>query len=110
MAWLSLVFAGLFEVGFTSCLYQTRNSKGDTQLLWGAAFVIALTLSIGFLIRATQTLPLGITYAIWTGIGVIGTVAMSIFIYKEPINMLQLLFLLMLVGSIVGLKLVTNPA
>ena len=76
--------------------------------LWYAGFFVALTLSMVLLIKATQTLPIGTAYAVWTGIGAVGTVLVGIFIFKEPATFLRLLFLTTLIGSIVGLKAVSH--
>jgi quaternary ammonium compound-resistance protein SugE len=63
---------------------------------------------MALLIKATQTLPIGTAYAVWTGIGAVGTVLVGILVFKEPATMLRILFLFTLIGSIVGLKAVTN--
>ena len=76
--------------------------------LWYAGFFVALTLSMALLMKATQTLPIGTAYAVWTGIGAVGTVLVGIFIFKEPATFLRLLFLTTLIGSIVGLKAVSH--
>jgi quaternary ammonium compound-resistance protein SugE len=63
---------------------------------------------MALLIKATQTLPIGTAYAVWTGIGAVGTVLVGILVFKEPATMLRIFFLFTLIGSIVGLKAVTN--
>ena len=70
--------------------------------------VITLSISVGLLVRATQTLPIGPAYAVWTGIGAVGTVLVGVLVFKEPVTFLRLLFLLTLIGSIVGLKTVSH--
>ena len=70
--------------------------------------VITLSISVGLLVRAAQTLPIGTSYAVWTGIGAVGTVLVGVLVFKEPVTFLRLLFLLTLIGSIVGLKTVSH--
>lgn len=107
MNWLLLVIAGLFEVGFTTCLGKAKNTTGHTSLLWLAGFFISLTLSMFLLYRATQTLPLGTAYAVWTGIGAVGTVIVGILFFREPADFWRLFFICTLIASIVGLKMVS---
>lgn len=108
MNWVILIIAGLFEVVFASCLSMAKVSTGKVQLLWYAGFLVALTVSMLLLIKATQTLPIGTAYAVWTGIGAVGTVLLGIFVFKEPVSFLRILFLVTLIGSIVGLKAVSS--
>jgi quaternary ammonium compound-resistance protein SugE len=107
MNWLILIIAGLFEVGFTSCLAKAKETSGTTATLWLAGFFICLTLSMYLLYRATMTLPLGTAYAVWTGIGAVGTVLMGIIFFKEPSDFWRLFFIVTLIGSIIGLKAVS---
>src|SRR5690606_13476197 len=106
MNWILLVIAGLFEVAFAFCLGKAKESTGNDMYLWYVAFLISLTISMVLLIKATQTLPIGTAYAVWTGIGAVGTVLVGIFVFKEPTTFLRLLFLTTLIISIVGLKVV----
>ena len=108
MNWLTLIIAGLFEVAFASCLGKAKESTGNTMYFWYAGFVISLTISMLLLLKATQTLPIGTAYAVWTGIGAVGTVLMGIFVFKEPIHFWRMFFLITLIGSIVGLKSVST--
>lgn len=108
MNWIILTIAGLFEVGFTFCLGKARATTGTEMYLWYIGFFISLSLSMLLLIRATQTLPLGTAYAVWTGIGAVGTVLVGIFIFKEPTTFLRLFFITTLIASIIGLKVVSN--
>ena len=73
MNWIILIIAGLFEVGFTFCLGKIKGATGTDFYLWGTGFVISVTLSMYLLAKATQTLPIGTAYPIWTGIGAVGT-------------------------------------
>ena len=108
MNWIILIIAGLFEVAFAFCLGKAKETTGNEMYLWYAGFLVALTISMGLLVKATQTLPIGTAYAVWTGIGAVGTVLVGILVFKEPANFLRLLFITTLIGSIVGLKAVTN--
>lgn len=106
MNWIILIIDGLFEVAFAFCLGKAKFSTGNEMYFWYAAFLVTLSLSMGLLIKATQTLPIGTAYAVWTGIGAVGTVMVGIFIFKEPATFLRLFFLTILIGSIIGLKVV----
>lgn len=108
MNWLLLVVAGLFEVTFAFCLGKARETTGHEMYWWYVGFLAALAVSMGLLVKATQTLPIGTAYAVWTGIGAVGTVLVGIFVFKEPTTFLRLFFLTTLIGSIVGLKMVSN--
>lgn len=108
MNWILLIIAGLFEVGFTTCLGKAKETSGNTSLMWMVGFFVCLSISMGLLYKATQTLPLGTAYAVWTGIGAIGTVLVGIFLFKEPAHFWRLFFLFTLIASIVGLKFVSN--
>ncbi len=108
MNWIILIIAGLFEVAFASCLGKARESAGETMYLWFAGFLLSLFVSMALLIKATQTLPIGTAYAVWTGIGAVGTVLVGIFIFKEPASFWRVFFIITLIGSIIGLKSVSH--
>ena len=108
MAWIYLVLAGLAEIGFTASLAKAKLVTGTMVYFWYACFLISLTISMTLLIKATQTLPLGTAYAVWTGIGAVGTVIMGILFFKEPVTLWRLFFITTLIGSIVGLKAVST--
>lgn len=108
MAWLLLIAGGCFEVMFTFCLGKAKESSGYIELGWYGGFVISLIVSMTLLIKATQSLPLGTAYAVWTGIGAVGTALMGIFFFKEPATFGRLFFLFTLIASIVGLKYVSE--
>ncbi len=108
MNWILLIIAGLFEVGFTFCLGKAKESTGNEMYVWYAGFFVSLLVSMTLLMKATQTLPLGTAYAVWTGIGAVGTVLVGIFIFKEPATFWRLFFIATLIGSIVGLKAVSS--
>jgi len=108
MNWVILIIAGLFEVVFASCLGKAKETTGQEMYLWYVGFLVSLTISMVLLIKATQTLPIGTAYAVWTGIGAAGTVLVGIFVFKEPATFWRVLFLITLIGSIIGLKTVSN--
>jgi quaternary ammonium compound-resistance protein SugE len=105
MSWIYLIIAGLFEVGFTTCLKMSQNF---TARWWTTMFFVCITLSFYFLDKAIQVIPLGTAYAVWTGIGATGTVIIGILVFKEPSDLLRLFFIFLLIASIIGLKLVSD--
>jgi quaternary ammonium compound-resistance protein SugE len=107
MNWILLIVAGLFEVGFATCLGKARE-PGSNTAAWMIGFFICLSISMFLLYKATQTLPIGTAYAVWTGIGAVGTVLMGIIFFKEPADFWRLFFITMLIGSIIGLKAVST--
>ncbi len=107
MNWILLIIAGLCEVGFASCLGKARTAHGTEATLWMGGFFLFLSVSMFLLYKATQTLPIGTAYAVWTGIGAVGTVIVGIVFFKEPAEFWRLVFLTTLIGSIIGLKAVT---
>ena len=108
MNWIILIIAGLFEAGFAFCLGKAKLATGNEVYLWYSLFLIALIISMLMLIKATQTLPIGTAYAVWTGIGAVGTVLLGIFVFKEPANFWRIFFIVMLISSVIGLKSVSH--
>ena len=108
MNWILLVIAGLFEVAFAACLGKANKATGNDAIFWYGGFFVCLTISMVLLVRVTQQLPIGTAYAVWTGIGAVGTVILGIFIFKEPATFWRVFFLTTLIASIVGLKYVSN--
>lgn len=108
MNWIILIIAGLFEVAFTFCLGKAKEVSGSTSYLWYGGFLIACTISMTLLIKATQSLPLGTAYAVWTGIGAVGTALLGILVFKDPASSWRIFFILTLIGSIIGLKAVSH--
>lgn len=103
-----LVIAGLFEVAFAFCLGKVKTSDGTIATLWFVAFLLCLFISMFLLVKATQHLPIGTAYAVWTGIGAVGTVLVGMVFFKEPTDFWRLFFITTLIMSIIGLKLVTK--
>ncbi|SOB86712.1 quaternary ammonium compound-resistance protein SugE [Sphingomonas guangdongensis] len=102
MPWLLLVVGGLFEVGFTTCL---RYVDGFRNLPWTLGFLASVTLSMGLLEVASRSIPLGTAYAVWGGIGAVGTVIVGIAWFGEPAHLTRVLLILAIVACIAGLKL-----
>lgn len=108
MSWFILIIAGLFEVAFASCLGKAKEATGNEAYIWYGGFLVSLSISMFLLVKATQNLPIGTAYAVWTGIGAVGTVLMGIFFFKDPVSFWRVFFITTLVGSIIGLKTVSS--
>jgi quaternary ammonium compound-resistance protein SugE len=106
MAWLYLVVAGLFEVAWAIGLKYTDGFTRLWPSLWTGA---SMVLSLFLLAQALRTLPVGTGYAVWTGIGSVGTAVLGIALLGESRDALRLLCLALIVIGIVGLKAVTEP-
>jgi quaternary ammonium compound-resistance protein SugE len=107
--WTALVLAGMFEVAFTSSM---KMSEGFTKGRYVALFFVSVVCSFALLASAMKTIPLGTAYAVWTGIGAVGTAVVGIAFFKDPSTFWRLFFLTLLIGSIIGLKVVSpgSPA
>jgi len=104
MAWVILIIAGFCEVGFAFCLGKAKDLAGLPYWEWMAGFAFFYVLSAILLSKATQTLPIGTAYPVWTGIGAVGSVLVGIFVFHEPASFWRLFFLSTLILSILGLK------
>jgi quaternary ammonium compound-resistance protein SugE len=102
MAWIILVLAGLFEVGWAIGLKYT---DGFTRLWPTVGTVAAMAISLGLLGIAMKSLPVGTAYAIWVGVGAVGTVILGIVLFQEPVNPLRLVSVGLIIAGLVGLKL-----
>ena len=102
MAWVMLGIAGVFEVVWATFM---KLSEGFTKLGWTVLTFLGMAVSFFLLARATRTLPLGTAYAVWTGIGALGSVIIGIVIFKEPVTAARIFFAALLLAGIVGLKL-----
>jgi quaternary ammonium compound-resistance protein SugE len=103
MAWTYLFFAGLFEIGWAIGLKYT---DGFTRLTPTLLTIASMVVSLGLLGLALKTLPVGTAYAVWTGIGTVGTALLGIYLLGEPATVLRLVCIGLIVSGIVGLKLV----
>jgi quaternary ammonium compound-resistance protein SugE len=108
MNWVWLVIAGLFEVGFATCLGKARESAGAEATWWLFGFLACLSVSMYLLYYVSQSLPIGTAYAVWTGIGAVGTVLVGISLFNEPASFWRIFFIFTLISSIVGLKMVSH--
>lgn len=104
MAWVYLFAAGLFEVGWAVAL---KRCEGFTKLWPSVAFVAAMAASLILFGLALRTLPLGTAYAVWTGVGAVGTAILGILLFHEAATPARLACLGLIVAGIVGLKLVS---
>ncbi|WKZ41908.1 MAG: quaternary ammonium compound efflux SMR transporter SugE [Anaerolineales bacterium] len=104
MSWIYLFIAGLFEIVWAIGLKYTQ---GFTRPLPSVITVAGMIVSFYFLALATKVLPIGTAYAIWTGIGAVGAVTLGIILFKEPFDLLRIIFLLFIVTGIIGLKVVS---
>lgn len=103
MHWLLLITAGLCEVGFTTFM---KLSQGFTRPWPTAGFVVFCVASFWLLNLSLRGIPLGTAYAVWTGIGAAGTAAVGIIFFGDPATAGRLFFLALLIGSVIGLRLV----
>ena len=103
MAWLWLIIGGMFEVGFTTAL---RFVDGFRNIPWTIAFLVSVTISMGLLEVASRSIAMGTAYAVWGGIGAVGTVLVGILWFQEPAGTLRVLLILVIVAAIAGLRLV----
>ena len=104
MAWFWLILGGLFEVGFTTSL---RFVDGFKNLPWTLAFLVSVTISMALLEYAARTIPMGTAYAVWGGIGAVGTVLVGIAFFGEPAGLIRALLILVIIAAIAGLRLVS---
>ena len=104
MNWFILVLAGIFEIGWAIGLKYT---EGFTRLLPTVGTIVAMIISLGLLGIAMKALPVGTAYAVWVGVGAVGTVILGIVLFGEPANPLRLISVGLIIACIIGLKLAT---
>ncbi len=102
MPWLWLIVGGMFEVGFTTSL---RFVDGFRSVPWTLAFLASVAVSMGLLEVAFRSIPMGTAYAVWGGIGAVGTVIVGILWFHEPAGTIRLLLILGIVAAISALRL-----
>lgn len=105
MKWIYLIIAGLFEVWWA---VELKFSEGFTRILPSILTIVGMILSFYFLSVSLKSLPLGTAYAIWTDIGTIGTVILGIVLFKEPLDIIRIICIILIVSGIIGLKLTSN--
>jgi quaternary ammonium compound-resistance protein SugE len=103
--WIILAIAGLFEVGWAVSM---KYSNGFTDTKWSILTVVLLIISMTLLAISLKHLPVGTAYAVWTGIGAVGTAALGIILFKESAEFWRIFFILLIVTGIIGLKVVTK--
>ena len=101
MAWVYLLLAGFFEIGFASAM---KLMDGHKNIPWTITFYVCIVLSFIFLEQSVRTLPIGTAYAVWTGIGGVGVATIGIIWLGDPATFMRIFFLILLVASLVGLK------
>jgi quaternary ammonium compound-resistance protein SugE len=101
MAWFVLFIAGLFEIAWAIGL---KYSNGFTRLWWSVFTIITMVISMGLLAWSLKHLPVGSAYAVWTGIGAIGTALLGIMLFNESSDMLRLFFIFLIITGIAGLR------
>ena len=104
MPWIILIIAGLFEIAWAIGL---KYSQGFTRLWPSVATVVAMAISLGLLGIAMKSLPVGTAYAVWVGVGAVGTVILGIVLFDEPLNALRVGSVVLISAGLVGLKLAT---
>lgn len=102
MTWFWLIVGGMFEVGFTTSL---RFVDGFRNWPWTLAFLVSVGISMALLEYASRSIPMGTAYAVWGGIGAVGTVIVGIAYFDEPASIIRGLLILIIVGAIAGLRL-----
>jgi len=102
MPWLWLIIGGCFEVGFTTSL---RFVDGFRNIPWTLAFLVSVAVSMGLLEVASRSIPMGTAYAVWGGIGAVGTVLVGILWFQEPAGAIRMLLILAIVVAIAALRL-----
>ena len=102
MAWVWLIIGGMFEIGFTTSL---RFVDGFRNLPWTLAFLVSVAISMALLEVAARSIPMGTAYAVWGGIGAVGTVVVGILFFNEPATLIRVLLILTIVAAIAGLRL-----
>jgi quaternary ammonium compound-resistance protein SugE len=105
MPWIWLIIGGFFEVGFTTSLRFVDNFR---NLPWTLAFLCSVAVSMSLLEIASRAIPMGTAYAVWGGIGAVGTVIVGILWFHEPASTIRILLILAIVAAIAALRLTTS--
>lgn len=109
MQWIFLIIGGLFEAIFAFSLSKISESGGKVFIFWMISFLLSVSMSMFMLYKAIDNgVNVGVGYAVWSGLGAVFTVLAGIFILKEPVSLLKIIFLTTLIISIVGLNLISH--
>ncbi|WP_420174308.1 DMT family transporter [Luteococcus sp. OSA5] len=100
--WAALAIASLFEVGFTTCLKLEQRNKD-----WGWGFLACAVISFGFLEQAIRTIPIGTAYAVWTGLGAVGTLGVGAVFFGERLRPRALALVGVIIALVVALKVIS---
>ena len=103
MNWIALIIAGILEIGWPLGLKMSQQ-QGNNKTLWILVALFSMAISGGLLWYSQKSIPIGTAYAVWTGIGAVGTLAVGIFFFGDSPSILRLLAALLIVIGIVGLK------
>lgn len=106
MAWVMLIVAGLFEVGWA---FSMKQSEGFTRLWPSVLTIVLMVVSIALLAAAMRSLPLGTAYTVWTGIGAIGAFLVGVLVLSEPATALRMLAAVLIVSGIILMKVSSTP-
>ena len=101
-SWFLILIAGILEVAWAICL---KNSEGFSNIPYTVAFFVLIALSMLLLSIAIRTLPIGSAYAVWVGIGAVGTFLAGIVLFDDPVNALRVIFIFLIIIGIIGLRL-----
>ena len=104
MYWIYLLIAGIFEIAWAVGM---KLSDGFSNLIISILTILGMVASFYFLALALKNIPLGTAYALWTGIGTIGTVILGILLFKEPVTVARIVCIMFIISGITGLKLLT---
>lgn len=102
--WIYLILAGLFEVGVTYCLAKLKDVAGLEFAVWSVTLLCGMAISIFFVNKSMESIPLGIAYPVWTGIGAAGAVIVGCLFFGETLTFRRILFISMLIIAIIGLE------
>jgi len=106
MSWVYLIVGGMFEAAFTFCMGMMKGVSGWTWFYWLLGFIACTIISMSLLVKASEAIPIGTAYPVWTGVGAVGSVLIGIFFFHEPSTFWRMFFIFTLIASIIGLKMV----
>lgn len=102
--WIYLILAGMFEVGVTYCLAKLKDVAGIELVGWSIVLLCGMAVSIFFVNKSMESIPLGIAYPVWTGIGAAGAVVVGCIFFGESLTFRRVFFIALLITAIIGLE------